>query len=105
VLRDGESTTDLDADHDAHHRHRAGGRCSGVDVRLSRVRASVARSLCGKVAADISTEGSNSMARPGPQTHAKRQREQAKKEKRRAKEEKKALRKAEKMANTEPEST
>ncbi len=42
------------------------------------------------------------MARPGPQTHAKRQREQAKKEKRRAKEEKKALRKAEKMANTEP---
>ena len=44
------------------------------------------------------------MARPGPQTHANRQREQAKKEKRRAKEEKKALRKAEKMANTEPES-
>ena len=36
------------------------------------------------------------MARPGPQTQAKRRREQAKKEKRRAKEEKKALRKAEK---------
>ena len=36
------------------------------------------------------------MARPGPQTHAKRQREQLKKDKRRAKDEKKALRKAEK---------
>jgi hypothetical protein len=36
------------------------------------------------------------MARPGPQTQAKRRREQAKKEKRRAKDEKKALRKAEK---------
>ena len=34
------------------------------------------------------------MARPGPETQAKRRREQAKKEKRRAKEEKKALRKA-----------
>jgi hypothetical protein len=43
------------------------------------------------------------MARPGPQTHAKRQREQEKKEKRRAKAEKKALRKAEKAANANPE--
>ena len=34
------------------------------------------------------------MARPGPETQAKRRREQAKKEKRRAKEEKKALRRA-----------
>lgn len=42
------------------------------------------------------------MGRPGPQTHAKRQREQAKKEKRQAKEEKKALRKAEKL-RAEPE--
>jgi len=42
------------------------------------------------------------MARPGPQTHAKRMREQAKKEKRRAKEEKKALRKAEKEAVLNP---
>ena len=41
------------------------------------------------------------MARPGPQTFAKRQREQAKKDKRRAKEEKKALRKAEKEASKE----
>ncbi len=63
-----------------------------------------ATGLCGKVAVHIATEGINCMARPGPQTHAKRQREQAKKEKRRAKEEKKALRKAEKLANTEPES-
>ena len=39
------------------------------------------------------------MARPGPQTHAKRQREQAKKDKRRAKEEKKALRKARKSGD------
>jgi hypothetical protein len=39
------------------------------------------------------------MARPGPQTHAKRQREQLKKDKRRAKDEKKALRKAEKEAD------
>ena len=58
--------------------------------------------LCGKVTVHIATEGSNCMARPGPQTHAKRQREQAKKEKRKAKEEKKALRKAEKMASAEP---
>ena len=42
------------------------------------------------------------MARPGPQTHAKRQREQAKLEKRRAKEEKKALRKAEKLGDAKP---
>jgi hypothetical protein len=34
------------------------------------------------------------MARPGPQTQAKRQREQKKREKREAKEKKKALRKA-----------
>ncbi len=62
------------------------------------------RNVCGKVTDSVSREGSNSMARPGPQTHAKRQREQAKKEKRRAKEEKKALRKAEKTANAEPQS-
>ena len=43
------------------------------------------------------------MARPGPQTHAKRQREQAKKEKRKAKEEKKSLRKAQKIAETQPD--
>lgn len=42
------------------------------------------------------------MARPGPQTYAKRLREQAKKEKRIAKEEKKALRKAEKLAELSP---
>ncbi|MDH3420145.1 MAG: hypothetical protein OEQ25_11525 [Gammaproteobacteria bacterium] len=36
------------------------------------------------------------LARRTPQSHAKRQREQAKKDKRRAKDEKKALRKAEK---------
>ena len=41
------------------------------------------------------------MGRPGPQTHAKRMREQAKKEKRRAKAEKKALRKAQKEAQKE----
>jgi len=41
------------------------------------------------------------MARPGPQTHAKRQREQAKKDKRIAKEQKKALRKAAKEAEPE----
>ncbi len=39
------------------------------------------------------------MARPGPQTQAKRQREQLKKDKRLAKEEKKALRKAQKLAD------
>jgi hypothetical protein len=43
------------------------------------------------------------MGRPGPQTFAKRQREQAKKEKRRAKAEKKALRKAEKASDAEPQ--
>ena len=42
------------------------------------------------------------MGRPGPQTHAKRMREQAKKEKRRAKAEKKALRKAQKEAGIDP---
>ena len=41
------------------------------------------------------------MGRPGPQTQAKRRREQAKKEKRKAKEEKMALRKAQKTANAE----
>jgi len=55
---------------------------------------------CGNVRTQCSTEGVVLMARPGPQTQAKRRREQAKKEKRRAKEEKKALRKAEKEANT-----
>lgn len=42
------------------------------------------------------------MARPGPQTQAKRQREQAKRDKRRAKDEKKALRKAIKDGTAEP---
>ncbi len=36
------------------------------------------------------------MARPGPATHAKRQRERAKQEKRKAKQERRALRKEEK---------
>lgn len=44
------------------------------------------------------------MARPGPETQAKRRREQAKKEKRRAKEEKKALRKAQKQGQHSEES-
>ena len=63
---------------------------------------------CGLISGNVDThaskEGLNFMARPGPQTHAKRQREQAKKEKRRAKEEKKALRKAEKTGELQPES-
>lgn len=42
-----------------------------------------------------------SVARRSPQTHAKRQREQAKLEKRRAKEAKRALRKAEKARKSE----
>jgi len=42
------------------------------------------------------------MARPGPQTHAKRQREQAKREKRRAKAEKMALRKAQRKSGEDP---
>ncbi len=54
---------------------------------------------CGNVDTHFSTKGSAFMARPGPQTQAKRRREQAKKEKRRAKEEKKALRKAQKEAD------
>ncbi len=58
------------------------------------------RRLCGNVATHFSTKGPAFMARPGPQTQAKRRREQAKKEKRRAKEEKKALRKAQKEADT-----
>lgn len=41
------------------------------------------------------------MARPGPETQAKRRREQAKREKRRAKDEKKALRKAQKKDDVE----
>jgi len=41
------------------------------------------------------------MARPGPQTQAKRQRELAKMEKRRKKEAKRALRKAEKASGAE----
>jgi hypothetical protein len=40
------------------------------------------------------------MARPGPATQAKRQRERAKKEKRKAKEEERALRKEEKARNS-----
>ncbi|RPI27703.1 MAG: hypothetical protein EHM61_07590 [Acidobacteria bacterium] len=39
------------------------------------------------------------MARPGPTTQAKRQRERAKKEKRQAKEEERALRKEQKARN------
>ncbi len=42
------------------------------------------------------------MARPSPQTQAKRQRERAKMEKRRAKEEKRALRKEQKALNSPP---
>jgi hypothetical protein len=41
------------------------------------------------------------MARPGPETQAKRQREYAKKEKRRAKDQKRATRKAAKAASVE----
>ena len=41
------------------------------------------------------------MARPGPETQAKRRREQEKIEKRKAKADKKALRKAQKQADTE----
>lgn len=45
------------------------------------------------------------MARPGPETQAKRRREQEKREKRMAKEEKKALRKALKNAPPVDETT
>ena len=55
---------------------------------------------CGMVAALFYKQG-YMMARPGPETMARRRREQAKKEKREAKEEKKALRKAQKNANPE----
>jgi hypothetical protein len=41
------------------------------------------------------------MARPGPMTQAKRQRERSKKEKRKAKEEERALRKEEKARNSD----
>ena len=44
------------------------------------------------------------MARPGPETQAKRRREQEKRDKRRAKEEKKALRKALKKGDVEESS-
>ncbi|HXV86886.1 MAG TPA: hypothetical protein VD793_09315 [Gemmatimonadales bacterium] len=44
------------------------------------------------------------MARPGPSTHAKRQRELAKQEKRRAKAERRELRKAEKAQAREQRS-
>lgn len=57
------------------------------------------RRLCGNVAAHSPTKGATVMARPGPETQAKRRREQAKKEKRMAKEEKKAQRRAQKKAN------
>lgn len=43
------------------------------------------------------------MARPGPQTQAKRQRENAKREKRRAKDERRAARKAASQAGKEPD--
>jgi len=42
------------------------------------------------------------MARPGPQTQAKRQRERAKIEKRKAKEERRALRKEQKALKSPP---
>lgn len=42
------------------------------------------------------------MGRPGPQTHAKRLREQAKREKRRAKDARRAARKAAKEAEKSP---
>ena len=42
------------------------------------------------------------MARPGPQTQAKRRREQEKKDKRKAKDEKKALKKALKKGEVDP---
>ncbi len=42
------------------------------------------------------------MARPGPQTQAKRRRERARIEKRKAKEERRALRKEEKALNSPP---
>ena len=45
------------------------------------------------------------MARPGPQSIAKRQREQKKREKREAKKEKMALRKALKQSGVEPIAT
>lgn len=44
---------------------------------------------------------SSSMARPGPETQARRHREQVKKEKRRAKEAKRVLRKEQKITNAE----
>jgi hypothetical protein len=56
--------------------------------------------VSGKVGTQFSKEQTALMARPGPQTQAKRQREQTKKEKRAAKEEKKALRKEQKAANS-----
>lgn len=56
--------------------------------------------LSGNVGTQYSKEQIALMARPGPQTQAKRQREQLKKEKRTAKEEKKALRKAQKAASS-----
>jgi len=57
--------------------------------------------LCVNVVTHFLTEGPDFMARPGPETQAKRRREQDKIEKRRAKAEKKALRKAQKQAETE----
>ena len=56
--------------------------------------------LSGNVGAQYYTERTALMARPGPQTQAKRQREQTKKDKRAAKEEKRALRKAQKLADS-----
>jgi len=50
----------------------------------------------------ISPEGVVTMARPGPQTQAKRQREQKKREKRLAKKEKMEQRKALKESGAEP---
>lgn len=45
------------------------------------------------------------MARPGPQTQAKRQRERAKREKREAKAEKRAMRKEQKARDAEGDDT
>jgi len=49
----------------------------------------------------LSPQGVATMARPGPQTQAKRQREQKKREKREAKKEKMELRRAEKQERSD----
>jgi hypothetical protein len=57
--------------------------------------------FCGNVAASFPWKDYPVMARPGPETQAKRRREQDKRDKRRAKQEKRALRRAQKKANSE----